>query len=327
MFGISVLLDFRKNNSILAKIRTSSKLKTSTTIGFIVAILAAAFSALPNVIPKSAMEESASGIIPNPIMLVFVAYVINGLFFTGVTKNKSPINKIGKSSLLLLVLLGVVESAGTLTYTIGLQESSATNASILVNSETIFAILLGITIFRERLGKNEILPFMLIIVGAIFIPLGDDMYQQNWQLTDFVVGDMLIILSGFFYCLDTFIAKKINSTISTRRMVHIMSCTGAVLALFLMIFFEIPFDITWEQISIMSFVGIFGIGLTMIFFVMALRLIGAVRTVLIFSTATIFSVIYSSLYLSEMITIPNIISVGVVMFGLFALRNRLGTDE
>jgi drug/metabolite transporter (DMT)-like permease len=321
------LLGFRKNNSILSKFSSNSKLKKSTTIGVAVAILAAAFSALPNVIPKSMMDDNTSGIIPNPIMLVFVIYVINGLFFTGVAKNKNPINKIGKTTLLLLVLLGLVESAGTLAYTIGLQDSSAVNASILVNGETIFAILLGITIFRERLGKNEIFPFLLITVGAIFIPLGADLYEHDWQLTDFVFGDMLIILSGFFYCLDTFIAKKISHAISTRRVVHIMSCTGAVFTLFLMILFEIPFDITWDQISIMSFVGLFGIGITMMFFVMALRLIGAVRTVLIYSTTTIFSVIYSSLYLSEMITVFNFVSVGIIMFGLFVLRNRLGADE
>ena len=320
-------LDFKKTAKIVYKRYCTPKLKTSTTIGFTVAVLAAAFSAMPNVIPKSLMEENPSEIIPNPIMLVFVIYVVNGLFFTGLAKNKNPVNKIGKTTVMLLVLLGVVESSGTLAYTMGLQDTSALNASILVNGETIFAILLGVTLFKERLAKNEILPFILIIVGAIFVPLSADMYDNNWKFSDFVFGDMLIILSGFFYCLDTFIAKKISDSISTRRVVHIMSCSGAVFTLFLMILFEIPFDITLEQISVISFVGFLGIGLTMMFFVIALRLIGAVRTVLIYSTTTVFSVIYSGLYLSEMITVFNIFSVGVVMFGLFALRNRLGSSE
>lgn len=323
---MSLSLDNISKKKFFSKLNSKSKLKTSTTIGFLVAILAAAFSALPNVIPKPLMESNSSEIIPNPIMLVFALYVINGLFFTGISKNKSPISKIGKKTIFFLILLGIVESSGTLAYTVGLQETSAINASILVNGETIFAILIGITIFRERLAKNEILPFMLIIVGSIFVPLGVDGYEQGWQFSDFVFGDMLIILSGFFYCLDTFIAKKISSSISTLRIVHIMSCSGAIFSLFLIFLFEIPFDITLEQISIMSFVGIFGVGLTMIFFVMALRLIGAVRTVLIFSTATIFSVVYSSFYLSEVISVFNVVSVGIVMFGLFALRNRLGAD-
>jgi drug/metabolite transporter (DMT)-like permease len=91
----------------------------------------------------------------------------------------------------------------------------------------------------------------------------------------------------------------------------------------MMFLLEIPFDISFEQFSIISVIGFLGIGVTMLFFVMALRLIGAVRTVLIYSSTTIFSIIYSSIYLSEEITIISIASVVTVMVGLVALRNRL----
>jgi drug/metabolite transporter (DMT)-like permease len=76
----------------------------------------------------------------------------------------------------------------------------------------------------------------------------------------------------------------------------------------------------------MSIVGFLGIGVTMMFFVMALRLIGAVRTVLIYSTTTVFSIVYSAVILSESISILNIISAGTVLFGLIVLRNRISAD-
>lgn len=105
-----------------------------------------------------------------------------------------------------------------------------------------------------------------------------------------------------------------------------MSCTGAIMALSLMVYYEIPFDISLDQISIMSVVGFLGIGVTMMLFIMALRLIGAVRTVLIYSTTTVFSIVYSALILSESITILNITSAACVLIGLFVLRNRIGSD-
>jgi len=80
------------------------------------------------------------------------------------------------------------------------------------------------------------------------------------------------------------------------------------------------------EVSIMSIVGFLGIGVTMMFFVMALRLIGAVRTVLIYSTTTVFSIVYSAVILSESISILNIISAGTVLFGLIVLRNRISAD-
>jgi len=298
--------------------------------GFMFAILAAAFSALPNVIPKQLMDEysAENSIIPNPLMLVFVIYVINSLLFSPIPKKKikKDSEKTNKTTMILLVLLGVVEASGTLSYTFGLQETSATNASILVNSETIFAILLGIMIFKEKLSRKEVFPFLLIVMGSIIIPIGVDMQHNNWELSDFMIGDLFVVMAGFFYCLDTFIAKKISDTVKTRHIVHIMSCTGAIMSLILMLLFEIPFDISFEQISIMSIVGFLGIGVTMMFFVMALRLIGAVRTVLIYSTTTVFSIIYSAIILSESITILNIVSAGSVIFGLIVLRNRMSAD-
>jgi len=315
----------------IRKITLFSKLKNRTVgVGFLFAILAAAFSALPNVIPKSLMDEQVAdgSIVPNPLMLVFVIYVVCSLLFFPFrrTSPKTKVKKTGKRTLILLILLGVAEASGTISYTIGLQETTATNASILINSETIFAILLGIIIFKEKLSKQEMLPFILIFVGAILIPVGADLQNNNWHMSDFMTSDLLILLSGFFYCLDTFIAKKISNSITTRHIVHIMSCTGAVMALSLMLWFEIPFDISLEQLSIISFVGFLGIGVTMMFFVIALRLLGAVRTVLIYSTTTVFSIVYSVSILSETITILNIASIGSVLLGIIVLRNRVSSD-
>jgi len=308
-----------------------SKLRNRTVgVGFLFAILAAAFSALPNVIPKSLMGEYVAdgSIVPNPLMLVFVIYVVNSLLFSPFRRSspKIEVKKNGKMTWILLILLGVAEASGTLSYTVGLQETSATNASILVNSEIIFAILLGIIIFKEKLSKQEVLPFILIFVGSLLIPVAADMQNNNWQFSDFMMGDLLIVLSGFFYCLDTFIAKKLSDSIKTRHIVHIMSCTGAVMALSLMLWFQVPFDISLEQLSVISFVGFLGIGLTMMFFVIALRLLGAVRTVLIYSTTTIFSIVYSVFILSETITILNLASASCVLFGLIVLRNRISSD-
>lgn len=312
------------------KINIISKLKNPTAnVGFIFAILAAAFSALPNVIPKAVMMEHVANdaAAPNPLMLVFVIYVVNSLLFTPFKKTtKKAESKNSKTTLVLLIMLGMAEASGTLSYTIGLEETTATNASILVNSETVFSILFGVMIFREKLGKHELLPFFLIVIGSIIIPVASDVYNNNLELSDFMTGDLLIVLSGFFYCLDTFIAKKIDDSVKTRRIVHIMSCTGAVMTLGLMFLFQIPFNISFEEISVMSIVGFLGIGVTMVFFVSALRLIGAVRTVLIYSTTTVFSIVYSTLILSESITIMNMVSSGSVLLGLFVLRNRISSD-
>ncbi|NND86494.1 MAG: hypothetical protein HKM23_04055, partial [Nitrosopumilus sp.] len=90
----------------IKRIGLFSKLQNKTVgVGFLFAIMAAAFSALPNVIPKSLMEEQSAdaAIVPNPMMLVFVIYIVNSLLFSPFRKSdRKPVNeKKGRTTLLL----------------------------------------------------------------------------------------------------------------------------------------------------------------------------------------------------------------------------------
>ena len=75
-------------------------------------ILAATFSALPDVIPKPILEGNLSETALNPIVLVFLFYVITALVFTSLTKNKSLIKKMTKPTIIPLFILGLAESSG-----------------------------------------------------------------------------------------------------------------------------------------------------------------------------------------------------------------------
>jgi drug/metabolite transporter (DMT)-like permease len=57
-----------------------------------------------------------------------------------------------------------------------------------------------------------------------------------------------------------------------------------------------------------------------------LRYIGAVRTILVFSTTTVFGVMFSNLLLGEIISMANVGAVGIVIIGTYLLRNRLARD-
>ena len=74
--------------------------------------------------------------------------------------------------------------------------------------------------------------------------------------------------------------------------------------------------------------SILGTGMSTLFFLMALKMIGTVRTVLLYSTTAVFGVIFSGLFLAETITSVDIISLVLVLTGIFLLRNKLaGKDD
>jgi drug/metabolite transporter (DMT)-like permease len=314
------LSQFTKTRPVLSRLLT---VKTSTAIGFAVAILSAALSSLPDVVSKPIVDPSVNGVAPiEPLLVVFIMYMATGLFFTPITKLQKSVTPIKKSSYLILVIYGVASACSTLAFSFGLKETSATNASILSNSEIVFTVLIGMILFKEYLAKKEILPFALIAAGAILLPIGSDLYEHRFAFSEFVFGDIMIVISGFIYCLCTFIAKHAGN-VKTTRVVQIMSFSGALFCFALMMVFQTPLTIDLSALSLLSFIGIAGIGGSVLFFVMAVRLIGAVRTILIFSSATVFGVIYSAAYLLESIDLFTVSSLVIVTGGLYHLRYKL----
>lgn len=317
---MSASLQFTKVSSILSRL---PKIKTSTTVGFVVAILSAALSSLPDVLSKPLVDPKVAGIAPvEPIMVVFIMYLATGIFFTPITRLQKSNAPVKKSSYVVLMIYGVALACSTIAFSFGLKETSATNASILSNSEIVFTVLIGMIIFKEYLAKKEVLPFAIIAAGAIFLPIGSDIYAHRFAFSEFVFGDIMIVVSGFIYCLCTFIAKH-ASNVKTTRVVQIMSLSGALFCFILMLVLQIPFVVDPSNLPILSFVGIAGIGGSVLFFVMAVRLIGAVRTILIFSSATVFGVVYSAIYLLESVNPFTVSSLVMVTLGLYRLRYKL----
>lgn len=316
---ISTISNF---NSVFSKF---SKIKISTTIGFSAALLSAAFSALPDVITKPIVDPSIEGISPtHPILVVLIMYLVTGLFFTPLTKvQKKPNNVIKKSSWIAMVVYGVASACSTIAFSFGLQETSATNASILANSETIFTVLIGIIVYKEYLAKKEVSPFSLIVMGAVFLPIGSDIYEQKFEFSKFVFGDVMILISGLIYGACPFISKHAND-VSTTKVVQVMSLSGACLCVGLLIFFKTPLVIDMTSFSLLSFVGVAGIGGSVLFYVLSARLIGAVRSILIFSSTSVFGIVYSGLYLLETIDVFIVSSLIITTTGLYLLnRNRV----
>ncbi|HSB50407.1 MAG TPA: DMT family transporter, partial [Nitrosopumilaceae archaeon] len=282
-------------------------LRSKATIGYIVMILSAAFTGLTNAFAKPLIDiEGFSTMEISPITLVALIYLINFFFFTPLAKNSTPLRTIGRRNMFFLTLIGISEVAGLMTYFFGLKESTAINSAIMSEGEMIFSLLIAITILRERLRRKELSPFAMIIVGMVIIPVGFDLYQNGFTMSELVFGDMLILVSGLFYALDINLCKYVSKRFDARRITQITSLVSGVFALGLMLMFNIPFNIDWSQIPSIALLSIIGTGLAAFFFIIALRLIGAVRSLLLYSSSSAFGVIFSSAFLGEAITIANV---------------------
>jgi len=291
-------------------------------------IISAAFTGLTNAFAKPLIDiEGFQTMEISPIALVAMIYLINALFFTPFTKNSVPVRTIGRRNMFFLVLIGIAEVSALMTYFFGLKETTAINSAILSEGEMIFSLLIAVTILRERLRRKELTPFAMIIIGMVLIPVGIDLYENGFTLSNIVFGDCLILISGLFYALDINLCKYVAKRLDARRITQISSLVSGIFAVGLMVMFNIPFNVDWSQVPSIVLLSIIGTGLAAFLFIIALRLIGAIRTLLIYSTSAAVGVIFSSIFLGEAITIANVVSITLVMGGIFLLRNRLAEDD
>ncbi|MBM2820055.1 MAG: hypothetical protein HW410_1737 [Nitrosarchaeum sp.] len=295
--------------------------------GYYFIILAAALAALIHVICKPMLEGGNNQVEINPIVLAFLIYFICGIFFTPLARKTHVISKFGRRDVMFITLIGIAEVSGLITYFYGISTATAVNASIFSNSEIIFTLVIAMLIFKERLQIKECIPFSMIIIGMMIIPIGNDLYQNNFVLGSLVTGDLLIIFSGLLYAIDITLCKYLGDKFDVKKTVQILSFICAAFTISIIALFQIPMDVELAQLPNILIMSIIGTGMSTLFFLMGLKLIGAVRTVLLYSTTSVFGILFSGLILSEVITSADIFSAMLVIAGIFLLRNKLAGTE
>lgn len=316
------------SSKIKSSFQSDSKKITFWT-GSIIALLAAIFASTINVVGKAMIDPSYGYIEDSihPLNLAILLGLISGLFFTPFAKGKQSPKKFGKKTFFFVLMLGVTDVLAITTNFFGLNYTTAINATILINTELLFTMIIAITVFREKIQKKETFPLSLIAIGAIILPMLIDISENGTFLSGFVFGDLMIIIAALFFALDISIARYVSNIIPATRISQISAFAGIPFALGLMLIFQIPFDVPLVQLPAIIYMGIFVSGLSYFFFVIALRMIGAIRTVLIYSTTTVFGIAFAGLFLGEEITYTNIFSVVVIAVGIYLLRRKFAKLE
>ncbi|MEW6043883.1 MAG: DMT family transporter [Thermoproteota archaeon] len=303
-----------------------SKNKNSIQVGYVLVLVSATLAALVHVLAKPMLDEQA-GLEIHPVALAACVYIINAAFFTPLTKKSQPIASLDRKNLLLLAVIGVLEVTALITYFFGLKESTAANASIFSNGEIVFSLLITMILFKESLHRKEIGPFVMIMLGMMVLPVAYDFYANGMMMTGLVFGDLLIIASGVLYAFDVMLCRYLSDKIDSKRITQIVSFVSGTFAVVALIAFNIPFDVQLVDLGSIAMFAIGGTGLATMLFLISLRLLGGVRTVLLFSTNSVIGVIFASIVLGESISIINWLSVAFTFCGVYLLRNRLGVKH
>ena len=187
------------------------------------------------------------------------------------------------------VLSGGVAGPALLMF--GLQATAAADASLLLNLESVLTALIAWVVFRENVDRRIMLGMLAIVLGGVLLSWDP---QAGRSVSWGALG-----IAGA--CLCWAIDNNLTRAVSSGDPVKIAAIKGGVagainVGLALALGASLPSP---SALLGAATVGLFGYGISLVMFVLALRHLGTARTGAYFSTAPFVGASLSLLFLGE----------------------------
>lgn len=204
----------------------------------------------------------------------------------------------------LLGAIGFGGGLGPLLLLVGLRQTPASGASLLLNLEGVFTALMAWFIFHENVDRRVALGMLaLLLGGGLLVWQG----RLDWGG---ILGPLAIAGACACWAIDNNLTQKISAS----DPIQIAALKGGVagtvnLAIGLVTTASLP---TLPRTLAALTLGFFGYGVSLVLFVLALRSLGTARTGAYFSTAPFVGAILSVVLWRESPT-PVLLASGLLM--------------
>jgi drug/metabolite transporter (DMT)-like permease len=193
--------------------------------------------------------------------------------------------------------------AGPILLLLGLNTTDAASASLLLNLEAVFTLVLAWMVFKEHVDKRLFMGAVAIVAGAVLL---------SWQgrLGEASLGVGLIALACLSWGIDNNLTRKISAVdpfvLASIKGV-VAGSVNAVLAYAMGS--SVPDILPLAGAMLLGFVS-YGLGLVL--FIMALRLLGTARTGAYYGTAPFIGALAATVILGDTLT-PTLVIAGLLM--------------
>jgi len=234
------------------------------------------------------------------------------------TKTEAKINMKDFVILALVVLSG--STIAPFLFLNGLDETTAINASLLQNTESLFTVLIAHLFLKEKTDKKKWVGILFLIVGVLFLTTNGEFFRLT--LTQSLYGNMLIVTACLFWGIDNSLSRFLSQKEDIILIAALKCLAGGTILLLLSWALRLEFQISLSVFPYLISVGAFSIGFSILFFLLGLREIGAMKTGVIFSTSSLFGAVFAFLMLRENFSSNQLIAGFVMLSGVYTLYKR-----
>jgi drug/metabolite transporter (DMT)-like permease len=214
---------------------------------------------------------------------------------------EAPLRRADLPWLVAIVLFGGV--LGPVLLMFGLSLTSAASGSLLLNLEGLATMAIAWLVFKENVDRRLLLGALAILAGAMLL-------AWDGQAVRIDLGAALISAACLAWGIDNNLTRKLSSADPVQiAMIKGLVAGGVNLGLALATGAALP-----PQAFILAggVVGFFGIGVSLVMFMLSLRHLGTARTGAYFSLAPFIGAILALVLLGEPASL-TLVSAGLLM--------------
>jgi drug/metabolite transporter (DMT)-like permease len=186
----------------------------------------------------------------------------------------------------------------------GLAISSASEASLLLNLESVLTLVIAWVVFKENVDLRLGIGAFAIVAGAVALSWPNEIgFGFDW-------GPVLIAAACLAWAIDNNLTRKVSAA-DPMQIAMIKGLVAGILNVNL----AILLNATWPSASIVVLAGLLGFvgyGISLTLFVLALRHLGAARTGAYYSSAPFIGAAVSIVILHESVS-PAFVAGSVLM--------------
>ena len=221
------------------------------------------------------IQRFGEGLGPFTIAALLYAGASGLAVAVGRTANEASLARVHIRRLAFVALFGAFIAPVLLA--LGLRATSGTSASLLLNLEAVFTVVLGALVHREPVGRRVIAAVVVIAAGGAVVSLAPG------QGVTTLLGSLLVAGATLGWALDNTLSRPL-SELDPGQVVAGKGAIGATLSLVLALAFREPLPASLPALGVLA-CGAIGYGGSLRLYLRAQRILGSARTGSVFAVA------------------------------------------
>lgn len=279
----------------------------SIKTGIFFAILAAALYAMNAPFSKILLSYMS------PTLMAGLLYIGAGLGMSGIAlfrkikKIEEREARLTKAELPFTLAMIALDIAAPIFLLLGLNATSAANASLLNNFEIVATAMIALAVFQEKISKRLWCGIVFILLACLLLSF------QDISSLQFSYGSLFVLSACVCWGFENNCTRKISSK-DPMQIVLLKGLGSGFGSVIIGLCIGEKIGTLWSVLAVLG-VGFVAYGLSIFFYVYAQRLLGAARTSAYYAIAPFIAALLSLLIFREVPTWIYFIALILMIIG------------